>query len=128
MLSDLLRLMLPQALTGFFEKSVELGDISNSLQKIHHQIELFFDESKIVNQIFHTTYSEIPEIVDLRVLNEEVGYRVEVFLEENDWEAEERIYEKYLEILNESPSFSFEVHINHLYGKSPGKLLQHIVD
>ncbi len=120
--------MLPRTLTGFFEKSVELGNLTNSLQQIYHQIEFYLDESNIVNQIFHTTYQEIPEIIDLRVLNEEIGYRVEIFLEENDWEAEERIYEKYLEILNQSPGFSFEVHINHLYGKSPGELLEYIVD
>lgn len=128
MMSNFIRLMLPRTLTGFFEKSVELGNLTNSLQQIYHQIEFYLDESNIVNQIFHTTYQEIPEIIDLRVLNEEIGYRVEIFLEENDWEAEERIYEKYLEILNQSPGFSFEVHINHLYGKSPGELLEYIVD
>lgn len=79
--------------------------------------------SAIILDVFKSQLVKIPQIKSRYVAESPKAVGIWLFIEEDNWEIEERIYEAYGELLDLFPENEVDLRLLKLYGRKPEELL-----
>lgn len=77
----------------------------------------------IIPEIFKRSMSQIPEVKTMYCLQRENIVSFWVFLDEQNWEVEDQIYESYGELLSMFPDYDIRMRLLRLLGRKPEDLM-----
>lgn len=71
---------------------------------------------------FETSFRSFNNVVLVETTTSKKSHDVRVYVDGDDWASEEKIYQKYSEMLDELPEVDFEVHVIELHGRDPNEV------
>ena len=77
----------------------------------------------IIPEIFKYNVSQIPQVEAIYCFQRRNIVSFWIFLEEENWEAEDQIYEIYGELLSMFPEYDIRIRLLSLWGRKPEDLL-----
>jgi len=78
---------------------------------------------RIIPEIFKYSVSQMPQVKALYYFQKRNIVSFWIFLEEEDWDAEDQIYEIYGEMLSTFPEQDIRIRLLRLWGRKPEDLL-----
>ena len=71
---------------------------------------------------FEMSFNKFGNVKKVETISNKNYHDVRIYVDGNNWAEEEKIYEKYSELLNELPEVDFEVHVIELHGRDPSEI------
>ena len=99
--------------------------LSGVYKKILETVDYYVDilASPIIPmKYFENSFQSFNNVVLVETTTSENSHDVRVYVDGNDWANEEKIYQKYSEMLDELPEVDFEVHVIELHGRDPNEV------
>lgn len=78
---------------------------------------------RIIPEIFKCNVAQIPQVKALHYFQKRNIVSFWIFLEEENWDAEDKIYEIYGEMLSMFPEYDIRIRLLRLWGRKPEDLL-----
>ncbi|MFX0138606.1 MAG: hypothetical protein ACFFDN_33495 [Candidatus Hodarchaeota archaeon] len=115
---------LPNKFNIFIDKGSMLVD---SYQKMMNMLTTFyhiFTKPSITGKFIASNFFHIDGITCVEPVFKNNVHEIRIFINEENWELEDNVYNKYSELVSEYPEINFEVHVFYLLGRSPEEVSQ----
>jgi len=90
-----------------------------NLLQIIKTLPLLINYKSLITNMFNMSFKEIDRVIAVDTLYTDGKIDIQVFINEDDWELEDAIYEKYDKFLDEFPDNAIKIQVVDLFGRSP---------